>query len=60
MFKSEKSITALVSDTAVPLPSLYVNVTFLVAASYLYTFSVPLTTPPLASVLPALTAVGAM
>ena len=62
VFKAEKSITAFVSVTALPLPSLYVNVTFLVAASYLYTFSVPavLSAPPLASVELAFTAVGAI
>ena len=33
--RSEKSITAFVSFTAVPFPSFYTNVTFFVDASYL-------------------------
>ena len=55
-----KSITALVSVTALPLPSLYVNVTVLLVASYLYTLVPPDAVPPLFSVEPVLTAVGAM
>ena len=61
VLKLERSITALVSVTALPLPSLYVNVTVLLAASYLYTL-VPaaLAVPPLVSVEPAATVVGAI
>ena len=62
VLKLERSITAFVSVTALPLPSLYVNVTVLLAASYLYTFAVPaaLAVPPLVSVEPVATVVGAI
>ena len=60
VLKLERSITALVSVTALPLPSLYVNVTVLLVASYLYTLVPPDAVPPLFSVEPVGTVVGAI
>ena len=64
--KLDKSITAFVLATALPLPSLNVNSTCLVVALYLYAWVaapglvLPDAAPPFASVEPDFTAVGAI